>query len=162
MKTGAVLVAVIGLSMMSQGFALGGWNVSRAGNSASVSLTTPEEAAEPLPALRSAEPEPAFVQTPTTASAPDISDGVQHVQSTLTPARYPTITVKKGIPVRWELTVPEGSLTGCNYRMLFQEFGFMYTLGYGTNLIEFTPGRSGSIPYTCWMGMIRGTIRVED
>ena len=89
-------------------------------------------------------------------------DGKQIVTSTLTPYRYPTITVKKGVPVQWELTAPEGSLTGCNYKMLFQEFGFMYTLGYGKNVIEFTPERTGAIPYTCWMGMIRGTINVEE
>ena len=141
MKTGAVLVVVMGLSMMAQGFALGGFTASgRQGGTAVAS-------------------EPAAVSVP---AAERITDGVQLVKSTLNPYQYPAITVKKGVPVRWEIEASEGSLTGCNYKMIFRDFGFMYTLGYGTNVIEFTPEREGTFTYTCWMGMVRGTVRVES
>ena len=37
-----------------------------------------------------------------------------------------------------------------------------YTFHTGKNVITFTPEHSGTLPYTCWMGMIRGVITVED
>ena len=36
------------------------------------------------------------------------------------------------------------------------------TLKEGMNIIEFTPTESGSIPWSCWMGMIQGTFIVKD
>jgi plastocyanin domain-containing protein len=35
-------------------------------------------------------------------------------------------------------------------------------LEVGDNIIEFTPDKSGVIPYSCWMGMIRSQITVVD
>ena len=32
----------------------------------------------------------------------------------------------------------------------------------GDNVISFTPDTSGVIAYSCWMGMIRGSITVVD
>ena len=32
----------------------------------------------------------------------------------------------------------------------------------GENVLEFTPETAGTIPYSCWMGMIRGTINVTE
>jgi plastocyanin domain-containing protein len=32
----------------------------------------------------------------------------------------------------------------------------------GENVLEFTPAAAGTIPYSCWMGMIRGTITVTE
>lgn len=87
---------------------------------------------------------------------------VQIVKSKLNPYRYPSITVKKGVPVHWEIEASKDSLTSCNYKVIFRDFGFMYQLGYGTNVIEFTPEKSGTFHYTCWMGMVRGTITVKD
>lgn len=135
MKAGAVLVAVMGLSMVSQGFALGGLKTSGA-KVFTVSSDSDKE----------------FV----------IEDGKQIVKSTLNPFHYPEITVKKGIPVHWEIEATEGNLNGCNYKILFRDFGFMYQMGYGTNVIEFTPKKAGTYQYTCWMGMVRGTITVKD
>lgn len=33
---------------------------------------------------------------------------------------------------------------------------------YGENVIEFTPESTGTVRYSCWMGMIRGNIFVTD
>ena len=55
-------------------------------------------------------------------------DGVQYVSSTLRSGRYPDITVKAGEPVKWEIQVPEGSINGCNYKMILQDFGMDHTL----------------------------------
>lgn len=46
--------------------------------------------------------------------------------------------------------------------MLVQEYGITYTFEEGENLIEFTPTEAGTVSYTCWMGMIHGSIFVTD
>lgn len=131
MKIGAVLIVVMGLSMVSQGFALGGWNSAKTESRKSGSEIVME-------------------------------NGKQIVKSKLNPYRYPAITVKKGVPVHWEIEASEDSLNGCNYRMIFRDFGFQYQMDYGTNVIEFTPEKSGTFQYTCWMGMVRGSVTVEE
>jgi len=75
---------------------------------------------------------------------------------------YPNITVEEGIPVKWTINVPEGTLTGCNSTMLIPEYGIEHTFDYGENVIEFTPSEAGNITYTCWMGMITGNISVVE
>lgn len=59
-------------------------------------------------------------------------------------------------------TAPEGSINGFNYRMLINEYGIEYTFHEGENIIEFAPLSQGTFSYSCWMGMIRGTITVTD
>ena len=123
-----MLVAVMGLSMLSQGAALAGM----------------------LPAA--AQP---GVQAQAEA-------GVQVVRSTLLPNSYPSITVQAGVPVRWGIDAPSGSINGCNNRLIIPALGMEYTFHTGKNVITFTTEHSGTLPYTCWMGMIRGVITVED
>ena len=74
----------------------------------------------------------------------------------------PNITVKAGTPVRWIIDVPKGALNGCNYRMVLRAYGISHTFSEGENVIEFTPEETGTVNYTCWMGMIRGKIFVTD
>ncbi|MDY4799781.1 MAG: hypothetical protein SO157_10675 [Bullifex sp.] len=46
--------------------------------------------------------------------------------------------------------------------MLINEYGIEYTFHEGENIIEFAPLSQGTFSYSCWMGMIRGTITVTD
>lgn len=151
MKAGSILVIVMALSMLSQGFALGGWLSSGSGGQSLISSTSSQSSEKSL------QPEKKGGQS-------DIimKDGKQLVKSTLNSYRYPVITVKKGIPVHWEIEAGEKELNGCNYKMIFPDFGFAYELGYGSNVIEFMPEKTGNFQYTCWMGMIRGVIKVEE
>ena len=89
-------------------------------------------------------------------------DDVQIINSTLAPHQYPSITVKAGIPVKWLINAPLGSINGCNNRILVSEYGIEHAFKYGENVIEFTPAKSGKFLYTCWMGMMRATITVVD
>ncbi|MDR1358526.1 MAG: sulfite exporter TauE/SafE family protein [Coriobacteriales bacterium] len=89
-------------------------------------------------------------------------DGTQLVNSSLAPGRYPDISVAAGTPVQWVIDAPEGSINGCNNRMIIQEYGIEHTFTTGENVIEFTPVKAGNISYTCWMGMIRGNIAVSE
>ena len=152
MKVGAVLVVVLGLSMISQGGALSGINISVAGakESASVENNASENVKENGTENKTAAE---------TVSLDNVE--IQEIHSTIGRGVYPDIKVKAGVPVRWVIDAPEGSLTGCNYRMIIPDYGIEYTFDYGENVIEFTPDKTGVVGYSCWMGMIQAKIYVE-
>jgi len=131
MYIGAIVIAAMGLTMVSNGYSLtGGHN--------------------PFTATTIEEPD----------NLPPIQNGKQIVNSTLLPNRYPEITVRQGVPVKWIITAPPGSINGCNNRFLVREYGIEYTFKQGENIIEFTPQKTGTFSYSCWMGMIRSNIIV--
>mgnify|MGYP000925820023 CR=1 FL=1 len=133
MRFSAVLVVGLGVSMFSSGMSLSGFSVSA-----------------PVPAVSAS------------GNIAQIQNDVQIVTSRVLPGQYQPITVQKGIPVRWTLQADEGSINGCNNRILIPEYGLEKRLEPGENVVEFTPEESGSIPFSCWMGMIRSRIIVVD
>lgn len=135
MTVGAVLVVVLGLSMLSQGWSLSGFSLPRL-----------------IPGA----------QAGTGDSSVKIENGVQIVESTLSSGRYPSITVRAGMPVKWIIDAPQGSINGCNNRMLIPEYRIKHQFKTGENVIEFTPDKTGNFSYSCWMGMIRGSISVVE
>ncbi len=114
----------------------------------------------------SSEGSPAASSSPAAAaSSPSESvseDGVQNVEINLTARGYAPITVKKGVPVRWNIKAAKGTLTGCNNAIQIPTLGIEKELAVGDNIIEFTPTETGTIPYFCWMGMIESEITVVD
>ncbi|MBE5993252.1 MAG: heavy metal transporter [Paenibacillaceae bacterium] len=138
MTAGAVLVVVLGLSMFTQGVSLAGIN--------------PSAILPGLDGISGNQQE--------SSGQIKIEDGVQVINSTLSPGRYPNIKVQAGIPVKWIIDAPAGSINGCNNRMIIREYGIEYSFHTGENVVEFTPDKTGKIPYSCWMGMIRGSINV--
>ena len=60
-----------------------------------------------------------------------IEDGVQIINSTLSQGRYPNINVQKGIPVKWIIDAPQGSINGCNNRMIIRDLGIEYSFKTG-------------------------------
>lgn len=86
---------------------------------------------------------------------------VQVIEMTQSASGYSpkTLRVKAGIPVRWEIT-SESSFT-CASSIAVPSLGIRTNLQKGENIIEFTPTEAGSIPFSCSMGMYRGTIIVE-
>lgn len=179
LTVGAVLVTVLGLAMLSQGGSLSGMLSQErllhvilglclvgAAAAAPISGRGPRIAALAgsvilflglvfgLPGIRSAD------RSGKIAEAME-ENGVQVVYSTLESGGYPSIRVSRDIPVRWIIQAPEGSVNGCNYRMLLSEYGIVHEFTEGENVIEFTPSETGAVAYTCWMGMLHGTIFVE-
>jgi sulfite exporter TauE/SafE/copper chaperone CopZ len=149
MQAGAVLVAALGLVMFSNGWSLTGFSVTAFAN--------------PLDQTASFKTVSAQAAGDTSAFSPlvpVIQNGVQIVNSTLLPNRYPAITVRQGVPVRWIINAPPGSITGCNNRMIIREYGIQHTFKQGDNVIEITPTKTGSFRYSCWMAMIYSTITV--
>jgi Uncharacterized conserved protein len=91
-----------------------------------------------------------------------IKDGVQTVSTVLTSGKYEPIIVQKGIPVKWTISAPAGSINGCNNSIVIPQFQLQKDLKEGDTVIEFTPDQDGTIPYSCWMGMIRSSITVVE
>lgn len=92
----------------------------------------------------------------------EIVDDYQEVLIDLEYDKYQDILLQKGIPVRFIIKVSSDTLTGCNNEIVIQKFGIKQKLNEGINVIEFTPQEEGVITYTCWMNMIKNTIKVID
>ncbi|MDR3292790.1 MAG: sulfite exporter TauE/SafE family protein [Clostridiales bacterium] len=92
----------------------------------------------------------------------DAENNLQTVSFDLESARYSAIKVKKGIPVVWIIRADEKNLNGCNGELKIDRLGITKKLVLGENIIEFTPEKSGDIPYRCWMGMRSSKIIVTD
>lgn len=129
-KVSALLIIMIGFAMLGRGFGLSG-----------VALT----------------PSPADTDTQNTAS---ISGDVQEVNSTFSSGSYAPITVTQGVPVIWTINISEQDINGCNNPLIIPAYGIEKKLVSGDNVIEFFPSESGTVGYSCWMGMIRSSITV--
>lgn len=92
----------------------------------------------------------------------EIQNDVQVVTTELKGRRYEPIIVEVGKPVKWNIQASDGSINGCNNRMLIREYGIEKSLESGDNIIEFTPTETGTYTYSCWMGMIRSKIYVVN
>ena len=182
LRAGAILIVVLGLSLLSQGVSLSGllsqerlFRLLVAGCFAGLLLNM--EVQNKM--MRYVSYVASFLiiaaasltwnfqaGSETVASAAENSvemvDGVQVVRSVLKPGSYPDITVQPGTPVRWIIDAPDGSINGCNNRMVVREYGFEYAFQPGENVIEFTPVQAGTVDYSCWMGMIRGKISIIE
>lgn len=90
------------------------------------------------------------------------AENIQTVESELDWRGYPDITVEAGVPVRWNIHAEAEKITGCNNEMVIPALGLRVPLSEGDNTVEFTVDEPGVIPYTCWMGMLRGTITVDE
>lgn len=91
-----------------------------------------------------------------------INGDYQEVGFDLTQNGYETITVQKGIPVKFHIRADQQNITSCNGTLIIPEFNSQIDLKAGDNVVEFTPTKSVTIPYSCWMGMINSSIIVVD
>ena len=134
MQVGAIIVIVLGISMFQNGLSLSGinTNIIASNNDAKNNATS------------------------------QVKDGVQYVNTTLSAYGYEAINVQPNIPVKWTIYASQEDITGCNNKMVIPAYGIEHTFVPGENVIEFIPKESGSIPYSCWMGMIRSQINVGD
>ena len=91
------------------------------------------------------------------------SDGkTQKVEISLSYDGYENFAVKKGIPVTLIIDAEEDYITGCNNRVISQDFNFDKTLTAGKNEITFFPEEQGTYIYTCWMYMLKNKIYVYE
>ena len=137
-KVSMVLVIVLGMIMVNRGLNLSGASISMAGPSLDLS------AQAAAPGMNIAR----------------ISGEVQTVTTTMASGQYTPFVVQKGIPLQWTIQAAAADLNGCNNPLTIPSLHRQIKLVPGSNLITFTPERSGTIIYTCWMGMISSKITV--
>lgn len=89
-------------------------------------------------------------------------DGKQLVPMEVSALGYApdVIFVQKDIPVDWEIY--GGQRLGCGSTLVVPAFGLRASIHPGDNQVAFTPTQAGSFPFTCSMGMLRGTIVVTE
>ena len=92
------------------------------------------------------------------------ADGVQVISMNVVGYNYQpsSFTIKKGIPVRWEINAAKAA--GCAHVLVAPAINVQKLLdGYNTNVVTFTPTKDGTISFTCSMGMTGpGKIIVTD
>jgi len=145
-KLSGVLIIVLGLIMANRGFTLAGINLNP------VSALTDSS--------KSLGSNSGSSSNSNVAKA-TIKDGVQIINMTADNRGYTpnAFYVQKGIPVKW--IIDGKQITSCNNAIAAPALNIEKKIKSGENVIEFTPGDK-DINFSCWMGMIRGVIKVVD
>lgn len=151
LKASAVLVALLGIFMFSSGLSLAG-----------IVLPDPRVRASGASAGEAPGEATGTGANSAGVGVAVIENGVQTVVIQLSSNRYAPITVQKGLPVRWIVQAEAGTINGCNNEIIVPAYDISKKLEPGDNIIEFTPEKSGTFAYSCWMGMIRSKITVVD
>jgi uncharacterized protein len=135
LRASGVIVVALGAVMINRGLILTGWGVDLA----SV-VSRFEQAYAPAPA------------TGATQTISMEANGLGYL-----PSRF---TLTRGVPVDWVVDATE--ITECNRRIEIPALGLSFDLKPGRQTLRFTPTQSGVIPWSCWMGMLRGQFDVIE
>jgi len=65
-----------------------------------------------------------------------------------------SFTLRKGVAVKWIINGRQ--VTECNKRIVVPKLGLDIDVKKGEQVVQFTPTEEGVIPWSCWMGMLRG------
>jgi cupredoxin-like protein len=100
-------------------------------------------------------------EPPKTPPAPAKAEAVQEVTITVAGGYEPSqIQLKKGVPVR--LRFNRKDTTACSEELVIPDFGVRKTLlALSETVVEFTPDKTGTFPFTCGMGMLKGQLVVN-
>ncbi|RII31860.1 hypothetical protein D2A34_26200 [Clostridium chromiireducens] len=95
------------------------------------------------------------------ATKATIENGVQIIKMTVDNNGYTLDAnyIQKDMPVK--LIIAGNQLNPCNNAIVVPSLNIQQSLKSGENLIEFT-AKDEDIDFDCWMGMIRGVIKVID
>ena len=98
----------------------------------------------------------------TPAVSNTLKDGYQEIKMDVLSSGWSPnkFVLKKGIPVKWIINGKQ--LTGCNNAIQVPKLGLKFDIKPGKQTIEFTPTEEGTIPFSCWMGMIQGKFIVKN
>ncbi|MBN7576661.1 MULTISPECIES: sulfite exporter TauE/SafE family protein [Clostridium] len=143
LKFSGILVVVLGLIMGNRGLALAGVGIPNASTLAQNLSGGGAQAAQ------------------ANIGKATIENGVQVIRMTADNNGYTpnAFYVQKDMPVKWIIT--GNQINSCNNAVVVPSLNIQKTLKSGENVIEFTP-KDGDINFSCWMGMIRGIIKVTD
>jgi plastocyanin domain-containing protein len=141
LKMSGFLVIILGIIMGNRGLALAGVGISNFmdGRGNSIVSSSPQ----------------------TDMGKAILKDGIQEITMTVdgngfTPNQF---YVKKNVPVKW--IIKGDAINPCNNAIAIPELNLERTIKSGENIIELNPGEK-DINFSCWMGMIKGVIKVTD
>src|SRR3989344_1306900 len=99
---------------------------------------------------------------PQSSQPTTIENGKQLVRVSMIGSTYfpNPISLTVGMPA--VLEVDTSSVTGCYRSISIPAFRVSKTVSPSNNKIEFTPDRTGTFPFSCYMGMGKGQIVVGD
>jgi sulfite exporter TauE/SafE/copper chaperone CopZ len=69
------------------------------------------------------------------------------------------INIKKGVPIKW--IINGDGATNCTSRIIVPSLGIEAKINPGDNVVELKIDQAGEVPFSCWMGMVRGKFIVE-
>lgn len=69
-------------------------------------------------------------------------------------------SIKKGVPVKW--IIDAQAPYSCASSIVVPQLNIKKSLRAGENIIEFTPDKTGKLPFSCSMGMYTGAFNVYD
>ena len=69
------------------------------------------------------------------------------------------IKIKKGLPVKW--VIYGDQVTGCTNHIVVPSLNISTPVSSGQTVVRFTAETTGTINFSCWMGMVRGKFIVE-
>jgi sulfite exporter TauE/SafE len=137
-KFAGILVVILGFFNIANGYNLTGWQIPTNSNPKSVISTQ--------------------VNDPNVK----LENGVQVVKMVENSRGYSPnkFTIKKGVPVKW--VIDAQAPNSCASSLVVSSLNIRKTLKAGENIIEFTPTETGRIPFSCAMGMYKGSFEVVD
>jgi uncharacterized protein len=136
LRASGIIVVALGAVMINRGLILTGWGVDLA------SVVSRFEQVETSP--------PPVAGATQTITMEANALGYQ-------PSRF---TLTRGVQVEW--VVDATQLTECNRRIEIPSLGLAFDLKPGRQTFRFTPTQSGVVPWSCWMGMLRGQFDVIE
>ncbi len=142
LKVSAVIVLILGVIMLNRGLVLAGSSVNFDSIKAGIVGSSGNAVAGSGNAV--------------------VKDGVQEVNMNVDASGYSprSFVIKQGVPVKWNVNVKQ--LTSCNSELVMNAYGIDVNLKQGLNVIEFTPQKAGTIPFSCGMGMLKGSFIVTE
>jgi hypothetical protein len=111
--------------------------------------------------LLTPKPAQAAGSAPAKESAKAGAKAVQEVTIIVAGSYEPSeVKLKKGVPAR--LRFVRKDTGGCAEQLIIPDFGVKQVLpGLSETVVEFTPDKAGSFPFTCGMRMMKGTLVVN-
>ncbi len=155
-KASAILVMFLGVVTFSRAASLAGIALPTFGSNGGVALAS----AGPVSVSDGIVGATTVASKKSSGIVAKLENGVQTVTTEFKDGYYVPFTVQAGVPVKWTIRVTDDELNGCNNPVTIPAYGIQKTLVAGDNLVEFTPKKTGTIAYTCWMGMISSRISV--
>ena len=148
LKASGVIVIILGLIMINRGLSLTGTGYDY--NSLTAGFGS------------FANANPGSDGVAGTDGIPIIKGGYQEIKMEVN--RYgwspDKFVLQKSVPVKWIINAKE--LNGCNNAIQVPKLGLNFDIKQGEQIIEFTPTETGTISWSCWMGMIPGVFIVQD